>query len=172
MEEEIAKGRFRLDLYYRLNIFPIALPPLRERKEDIAVLANHFVNIYARKENKAITGIADNVIQSMLNYDWPGNIRELENLMARCVLLTAGPTVNSLKLPGLNNKITTAGPQARVKTMTENERDYILSILEGCNWKVHGKGGAAELLDVHPSTLKSRMQKLGIEKKYLKNDSK
>ncbi|MDB5127026.1 MAG: response regulator [Mucilaginibacter sp.] len=171
LEEEISMRRFRLDLYYRLNVFPIMLPPLRERKEDIVSLANHFVNIYARKENKAITGVADHVIQTMLNYDWPGNIRELENLMARSVLLTNGPIVNSLKLSGQNKGIV-IGAQARIKTMTENERDYILLVLEGCKWKIHGQGGAAELLDLHPSTLNSRMKKLGIGKKYSRDDYK
>jgi DNA-binding NtrC family response regulator len=169
LEEEISMHRFRLDLYYRLNVFPITLPPLRERKEDIPALARHFVDIFALKENKTITGIADHVIKAMLNYDWPGNIRELENLIARSVLLTTGPIVNSIKLPG-QTKVAPLISQARIKTMTENERDHILSVLEGCNWKIHGQGGAAELLDLHPSTLNSRMKKLGIEKKYTRND--
>jgi len=176
LEEEISKGRFRLDLYYRLNVFPITVPPLRERKEDIVLLAKHFVNIYAHKENKVITGVDDHAIQTMLHYDWPGNIRELENLMARTVLLTNGPIVNSLKLPfqssPLENPVAATVQQGYIKTMTENERDHILSVLKGCNWKIHGKGGAAEILDLNPSTLKSRMAKLGIEKKFLKSDSK
>lgn len=169
LEEEISMQRFRLDLYYRLNVFPITLPPLRERKEDIASLANHFVNIYARRENKEITGLANHVMQSMLNYDWPGNIRELENLMARSVLLANGPVINALKLPGQNIAIASAVP-GRIKTMTENERDHILSALERCNWKIYGEGGAAELLELHPSTLNSRMKKLGIEKTYSRPD--
>jgi two-component system response regulator HydG len=165
LEEEISMHRFRLDLYYRLNIFPITLPPLRERKEDIESLAKHFVNIYARKENKQITGVADHVIKTMLNYDWPGNIRELENLIARSVLLTNGPVVTALKLPN-KNIASTADSQGRIKTMTENERDHILSALERCSWKIYGQGGAAELLELNPSTLNSRMKKLGIEKSY------
>jgi DNA-binding NtrC family response regulator len=168
LEEEISKGRFRLDLFYRLNIFPITLPPLRERKEDIVLLAGHFVNIYARKENKAITGVADHVMQAMLNYDWPGNIRELENMMARSVLLTNGPIINAIKLPG-QSKATVVEQQGRIKTMIENERDHILSALERSNWKIYGQGGAADLLELNPSTLNSRMKKLGIEKKYYKN---
>jgi len=168
LEEEISKGRFRLDLFYRLNIFPITLPPLRERKEDIVSLASHFVNIYARKENKAITGVADHVMQAMLNYDWPGNIRELENLMARSVLLTNGPIINAIKLPG-QSKAPVVEQQGRIKTMIENERDHILSALERSNWKIYGQGGAADLLELNPSTLNSRMKKLGIEKKYYKN---
>jgi two-component system response regulator HydG len=168
LEEEIAAGKFRIDLYYRINIFPITLPPLRERKEDIIALANHFAKVYARKENKVITGVADNVIKAMLNYDWPGNIRELENLMARSVLLTNGAIVNSIKLPG-QSAPTMAGHDGRIKTMIENERDHILSALERCSWKIYGQGGAAELLELNPSTLNSRMKKLGIEKKYSGN---
>lgn len=168
LEEEIAKGKFRLDLYYRINIFPITLPPLRERKEDIIALANHFAKVYSRKENKVITGVADNVIKAMLNYDWPGNIRELENLMARSVLLTNGPIINTMKLPGQSSP-NMAGHDGRIKTMIENERDHILSALERCSWKIYGQGGAAELLELNPSTLNSRMKKLGIEKKYSKN---
>jgi two-component system response regulator HydG len=169
LEEEISLHRFRLDLYYRLNVFPITLPPLRDRKEDIESLANHFVNIYARRENKQITGVASHVMQSMLNYDWPGNIRELENLMARSVLLTSGPIINVLKLPGQNIAVAATTP-GRIKTMIENERDHILSALERCNWKIYGQGGAAEILELHPSTLNSRMKKLGIEKNYSKSE--
>ena len=169
LEEEISMGRFRLDLFYRLNVFPITLPPLRERKEDIGLLASHFVDTYARKENKVITGVADHVMQLLVNYDWPGNIRELENLMARAVLLTDGPIVNSLRLPG-QSKGTTTGPLARIKTMIEIERDHILSTLGRCNWKIYGQGGAADLLEINPSTLNSRMKKLGIEKKYARNN--
>lgn len=169
LEEEISLHRFRLDLYYRLNVFPITLPPLRERKEDIESLAYHFVNIYARKENKQITGVASHVLQSMLSYDWPGNIRELENLMARSVLLTNGPVINVLKLPGQNIAAASTLP-GRIKTMIENERDHILSALERCNWKIYGQGGAAEVLELHPSTLNSRMKKLGIEKSYLRSE--
>ncbi|MDN3548086.1 sigma-54-dependent transcriptional regulator [Mucilaginibacter aquaedulcis] len=170
LEEEIAAGRFRLDLYYRINIFPITLPPLRERKEDIALLADHFVRIYARKENKIITEIADHVIQTLQNYDWPGNIRQLENIIARSVLLNNGPILEFLKLPGQNKSNVTL-PETRIKSMTENERDHILLVLGQCNWRIYGQGGAAELLELNPSTLNSRMKKLGIEKKYFKHDS-
>jgi len=165
LEDEIAKGRFRLDLYYRLNVFPITLPPLRERKDDLPLLADHFISLYALRENKIVTGLTDDVLQAMRNYDWPGNIRELENLMARSVLLANGPLINSLKLPGVN-KTSVAQPSTdRIKTIAENERDHILIALERCNWKIHGRGGAAELLELNGSTLLSRMKKLGIEKK-------
>ncbi|MDB4903598.1 MAG: response regulator [Mucilaginibacter sp.] len=165
LEDEIATGRFRMDLYYRLNVFPIVLPPLRERKEDILPLARHFVNVYASKENKVITGFTDYVVQTMLNYSWPGNVRELENLMARSVLLASGDMISSLHLPEVKPQGTIAGYNLRVKTITENERDHILSVLETCNWKIFGRGGAAELLELNANTLISRMKKLGIEKK-------
>lgn len=168
LEEEISKGKFRLDLYYRLNVFPITLPPLRERKEDIVSLAKYFVNVYAQKENKVITGVADHVLSAMVNYDWPGNIRELENIVARSVLLASGPVVDSLKLPNQTRGNTTE-LQGRIKSMTDNERDHILHALERCNWKIYGQGGAAELLKLNPSTLNSRMKKLGVERKYTRN---
>ena len=172
LEDEIAAGRFRLDLYYRLNVFPITLPPLRERKEDIPALANHFVNVYARMENKKVTGLADHVMQDMLNYAWPGNIRELENLMARSVLLANGSVIDALQLPN-QRKATKTGLPGQIKSITENERDHILSALEKCNWKIQGPGGAAELLELNASTLSSRMKKLGIEKQVSsKNDGK
>jgi two-component system response regulator HydG len=165
LEEEMAGGRFRMDLYYRLNVFPISLPPLRERKEDILSLANYFLSRYANKENKTIIGLADDVIKAMLDYSWPGNIRELENLMERSVLLANGRIINFLQLP-INQKMAPSiDIKGRLKTMTENERDHILAVLEKCNWKINGQGGAAEILDMNASTLTSRMKKLGIEKK-------
>src|SRR5882724_4037888 len=165
LEEEMAAGRFRMDLYYRLNVFPISLPALRERKEDILLLANHFLNVYANKQNKKITGLADPVIKAMLGYSWPGNVRELENLMERSVLLANGPVINVLRLPVNTMKGNLADIEDRLKTMTENERDHILAALEQCDWKIYGKGGAAELLDINASTLHSRMKKLHIGKK-------
>jgi len=170
LEEEIAAGRFRLDLYYRLNVFPILLPPLRERKEDIPSLANHFVEVFAEREHKKITGIADQVIRLMLNYSWPGNIRELENLMARSVLLSSGPIVNSLQLPNQSQPLFKAAGM-QIKTIAENERDHILTALEICNWRIYGPGGAAELLNINGSTLHSRMKKLGIIKKIASDNN-
>ena len=164
LEDEIAAGRFRLDLYYRLNVFPIPLPPLRQRKEDILLLANHFLSIYAKKEKKTVSGISDEVVGKMLDYSWPGNIRELENLMARSVLLADGPIIESLKLPANPGKGNPMNDADRPKTMSENERDHILSVLQKCKWKVNGKGGAAEILEMNASTLYSRMKKLRIEK--------
>jgi len=164
LEEEVAAGRFRLDLYYRLNVFPIQLPPLRERKEDLLLLANHFLRLHSQKEKKAVTGLAEQVIDAMLNYSWPGNIRELENIMARSVLLTEGHIVTDIHLPPAQKS---AGilPSATTKTIEENERDYILSVIKKCNGKLEGFDGAAKMMNINVSTLRSRMKKLGIEKK-------
>jgi two-component system, NtrC family, response regulator HydG len=164
LEEEMAAGRFRLDLYYRLNVFPISLPPLRERKGDILLLANHFLKIYAYKQDKTILGLADPVMEAILGYSWPGNIRELQNLMERSVLLAKGPVVTSLQLPVDPSKRNVNRIKNSFKSMTENEREHILSALEKCHWKIYGKGGAAELLNINASTLNSRIKKLGITK--------
>jgi two-component system response regulator HydG len=166
LEEEMASGRFRMDLFYRLNVFPIWLPPLRERKEDIPVLANYFISLYSQKENKAINGLSDQAIMSMQNYHWPGNIRELENLMERSVLLTRGCIITSVPIP-VGGKKSVQPLKTGLKTMTENERDHIIAALEMCNWKIYGEGGAAEMLDMNGTTLYSRMKKLGIEKKIV-----
>jgi DNA-binding NtrC family response regulator len=171
LEEEMAAGRFRMDLYYRLNVFPLSLPPLRQRKEDVLLLANHFLTVYANKQNKAIAGLGDQVIKDMLDYSWPGNVRELENLMERSVLLATGRIITSLQLPVHQRKRNLEDMEDRLKTMTENERDHILAALGKCDWKIYGKGGAAELLDIHASTLHSRMKKLGIEKKITSKDT-
>jgi len=164
LEEEVVAGRFRLDLYYRLNVFPIFLPPLRERKADIVLLADYFLRKYATKEGKTITGFADHVIQTILAYHWPGNVRELENLMARSVLLANGSLINSLVLPKSIWHADLAVEARKIKTMEENERDHIVSVLEKCDWKVYGEDGAAKLLDINVSTLNSKMKKLGIQK--------
>jgi DNA-binding NtrC family response regulator len=162
LEKEVAEGRFRLDLYYRLNVFPIELPSLRERKEDIPALAQHFIGIYNHKSGKSITGLSENVIRLMTAYNWPGNIRELENLIERSVLMARTPIIEQISLP-TQLKANSVG-ESPVKTIDENERDYIIRILKKCNGKVWGAGGAAELLNLPPSTLNSKMKKLGIGK--------
>ncbi|HET7000355.1 MAG TPA: sigma-54 dependent transcriptional regulator, partial [Puia sp.] len=162
LDEEVAAGRFRTDLYYRLNVFPIVIPPLRERKEDVMLLANFFIQKFSVIENKTITGFSPDVIRAMEEYDWPGNVRELENLMHRTVLLTKGSLVTEFYLRQEPSKEMSS--DKRLKSITENEREHILATLRSCNWKVYGPGGAAELLDIHVSTLNSKIKKLGIEK--------
>lgn len=163
LEKEVAEGRFRLDLYYRLNVFPIELPPLRERTEDIPALANHFINYYNRKAGKKISGLSDKVLRNLMAYNWPGNIRELENLIERGVLLAKGTIIEDLPLP-INKKEVANSQDFLTKTIHENERDYIVAVLKKCHGKIWGVGGAAEVLNIPPSTLKSKMKKLGIRK--------
>jgi DNA-binding NtrC family response regulator len=166
LEAEMAAGRFRMDLYYRLNIFPIHVPPLRERREDILSLAAHFATQVAIRESRQLEGFSEAAGEALLHYHWPGNIRELQNVMERCVLLSPGNFIQSIPLPASPG----AGiPQRQlpgaVKTFSENERDHILSVLEKTQGKIFGPGGAAQLLALNGSTLQSKMKKLGIGKR-------
>jgi DNA-binding NtrC family response regulator len=170
LEKEVAEGRFRMDLYYRLNVFPILLPALRERKEDIPVLAHYFAEYYSRKIGRSQVEIPDKIMNDLVAHDWPGNIRELEHAIERSVLLAEGKAISQVKMPEFSLKEETlkevAAPyqEHKIKTIEENERDHIIQVLRKCNGKVFGKGGAAELLGINASTLNSRIKKLGIEK--------
>lgn len=166
--KEVEEGRFRSDLYYRLNVFPIQLPPLRERKEEIPALANHFLQKKARKLGKSLKGFSAGVLKQMTAYSWPGNIRELEHVIERSAILTQEPTIKNVQLSAgkrkLSEEIDFDGP---ITTLAENERRHIMKALAHCNWKVSGVGGAAELLDMKPSTLEFRMKKLGIKRQFV-----
>ena len=141
LEKEVAEGRFRLDLYYRLNVFPVTLPSLRERKEDIPALAYYFMNYYNQKAGKKISGLSDRVLKNMMDYDWRGNIRELEHLIERCVLLTKGTTIEEISLPeNPKTAIITGTGESHLKTIHENERDHIISVLKKCNGRIWGSG--------------------------------
>ncbi|AYL94537.1 sigma 54-interacting transcriptional regulator [Mucilaginibacter celer] len=168
LEKEVEEGRFRLDLYYRLFVFPIIIPPLRERKDDIPVLANHFLDRYAQKSGKKITGISTDVMAQLRDYHWPGNVRELEHFIERSVLLTDGPLIKQAYLPKMQNKkespVYEDAATDRLKTIDEHAREHILEVLRRCNGKISGKDGAASKLGLPPSTLHSKMQKLGIKK--------
>jgi len=166
LEKEVAEGRFRLDLYYRLNVFPLLMPPLRERKEDIPALAHHFMHYYNRKTGKKITGFSDKVLKNMMAYSWPGNIRELEHLIERSILMAKSNMIEDVAIPVKPGK-TENMEEARMKTIHENERDYIISVLKKCNGRIWGAGAAAEILNIPPTTLKSKMNKLGIKKGYI-----
>jgi len=165
LEEEVAAGRFRMDLYYRLHVFPIMVPPLKKRKEDIPDLANHFIAVYSEKIGRKAPILSDFALQQIMNYNWPGNIRELEHVMQRTILLTEGNTIKEIEL-SMSSKMHPEPAQESfsIKTILENERDYILYILKKCNGKISGAGGAAEILDIHPSTLNSKIKKLEIKK--------
>jgi len=167
LEKEVADGRFRLDLYYRLNVFPIQLPPLRERKEDIGLLARHFIAVYSAKTGKNVTEISESALKSLLSYQWPGNIRELENLIERSILLAKTDTIEHIPLPAIDEvKINNNSNEWYFKTIQENEREHIINVLERCNGRIRGAGGASEILGLPPTTLASRMQKLGIKRSH------
>lgn len=165
LEEEVAAGRFRMDLYYRLHVFPIMVPSLKKRKEDIPDLAHHFIKVYSEKMGRKAPNLSDFVLQQIMNYNWPGNIRELEHVIQRAILLTDGNTIKEIEL-SMSSKMhpEQSAETFSIKTILENERDYILYILKKCNGKISGAGGAAEILDIHPSTLNSKIKKLEIKR--------
>jgi formate hydrogenlyase transcriptional activator len=148
---------FRPDLFYRLNVFPIRLPPLRERAEDIPLLIAHFVRQFAERQGKAIDEVPEEVIATLRHYSWPGNVRELQNVIERAVVATAGRT---LLLPGPERGIDRAAPSPR--TLAQVERDHIVATLQATNWVLGGWDGAAARLGLSRTTLISRMQRLGI----------
>lgn len=166
LAEETAAGRFRPDLYYRLNVFPIEIPPLRRRVADIPLLARFFLDKYTRKFGKRIEAIAPAALEQLLDYPWPGNIRELQNVIERAVILCQGPL---LEIGPLANprRIAEAHPMGTLEAV---EREHIVKALEATGWTVSGSKGAAAVLGMNPNTLRSRMQKLGIARPIGKRD--
>lgn len=165
LEKEVAEGRFRSDLYYRLNIFPISLPSLRDRREDIPLLASYFIRRFAKKAGRQITTFSNRALQDMIAYNWPGNIRELEHLIERSVLLSSGDTIKQIHLPSTRQIAEpTHSDEVSLKTIDENERGHILSILKYCGGKLSGDGGAAQILGVPTGTLYSKMKRLDIKR--------
>lgn len=163
LEKEIAKGRFRLDLFYRLNVFPIHIPSLRERKEDIPLLANFFVEKHAKAVDKKIAEIPQTFIDHLMHYHWPGNIRELEHIILRNVLLATNGKLDPSHLD-FNIKGDELKTENTIKSISENERDHIINVLKLCKGKVAGEGGAAALLGIPVTTLNSKIKKLEIKK--------
>ena len=161
LKEEVRIGRFRDDLWYRLNVFPITMPPLRERKEDIPLLANWFIDIYAKKYGKSINTIPFNVMKDLQKYPWPGNVRELEHVVERAIITTQG---SRLRLMEKLDAPEREEPQNIRKSLMEVERDYIVQVLKRTGWKVDGGNGAAQILGLNPSTLRTRMKKLQIKR--------
>jgi formate hydrogenlyase transcriptional activator len=164
LEEEVRKNRFRQDLYYRLSVYTITIPPLRERKEDIPLLVQSLVQKCNRKIGKDIETIPQKTIDALQNYAWPGNVRELENVIERAVINAHGNTLR-VELP----KTPTFTVDEENKSLEEIEREYILRMLQKTDWRIAGPGGAAEILGMNPSTLRSRIQKLGIAKPWVRN---
>jgi formate hydrogenlyase transcriptional activator len=162
LKKAVEEGKFRQDLYFRLNVFPILIPPLRERKEDIALLVRYFAQKYGRKLGKKIEVVPQEMMDVLLADSWPGNVRELENMIERAVILSQGSILQideSLDMR-LDAELQTSGSN----TLEDVERSHILSVLEETNWVIDGKRGAAAVLGINPATLRSRMKKLGIKR--------
>jgi len=162
LAQMVAEKQFRSDLYYRLNVFPITAPPLRERAEDIPSLVRYFAQKYGQRMNKEILTIPTEVMNTLTKYHWPGNIRELENFIERAVILSPGPDLR-VPLSELKRSLETQHMGAvGTKTLEEAEREHILKVLEETMWVVSGPSGAATRLGMRRTTLQARMQKLGI----------
>jgi transcriptional regulator with GAF, ATPase, and Fis domain len=166
LEAEVRAGRFREDLLFRLNVFPVTVPPLRERKEDIPELVEHFVNIFSKKVGKTITSIPPATLRTLSQYQWPGNIRELANVIERAVIGTSGPTLKILDHLGEQKKAEDSNELP--ESLAGVERKHIIKTLLSTNWRIEGPNGAARILGLNPSTLRTRMAKLGV----VKNDSR
>jgi len=161
LADMVKRNEFRSDLYYRLNVFPIPLPPLRERREDIPALVEHYVEIYARRMGRQIEHIPPETMSALTSYQWPGNIRELQNFIERSVILTSGNALH----PPLESLRSAAEPESLGPiTLEDAERDHIRKTLEQTRWVVAGPNGAAARLGIKRSTLYFRMQKLGISR--------
>jgi len=163
--EEVNAGRFRRDLFYRLNVFPISLAPLRDRKTDIPILADYFLKNFALKSKRRLQGFSKKAMSTLLSYDWPGNVRELAHLIERQVILAQEGLINDIEIPLEGERSLSA--LKPVKTIFENERDHIFAVLELCNGRISGTNGAAKLLGVPATTLNSKIKRLGLAKKHI-----
>jgi formate hydrogenlyase transcriptional activator len=159
LEDMAAAGRFRMDLYYRLNVFPIRVPPLRERRDDIPVLVQHFVHAFASRHGKSITSVPDGVMMALVRHDWPGNIRELQNFIQRSVIMTSGAELGAPVAELADRRLSIPA-----STLADAERAHIISTLHETNWVVGGRDGAAVRLGVLRTTLIAKMRKLGISR--------
>jgi transcriptional regulator with GAF, ATPase, and Fis domain len=162
LRKMIAEGTFREDLYYRLSVFPLTIPPLRKRKHDISLLAQWFIRKYAKKTGRPINHIPQSAMDNLLNYSWPGNVRELENVIERAVILAADQT---LQIPILHNtQGNIVSNDTSLLSLAEVEKTHLIKVLESTGWAISGEHGAATILEMHPNTLRSRMSKLGIRR--------
>jgi transcriptional regulator with GAF, ATPase, and Fis domain len=165
LEEEVARGKFREDLYYRLHVFPIQLPALRERKEDIPALLQHFAARAGVRYGKVVKGIDARSLPALVNYSWPGNIRELENLVERAVITAKGPSI--VVAAPVSRQFAATDVSPPVMSLAAAEKAAIIQALRLCNGRIRGPQGAAEVLEIKPTTLEARMKKLGIVKEHV-----
>jgi formate hydrogenlyase transcriptional activator len=168
LDATVREQKFRSDLYYRLNVFPIRVPPLRERADDIPLLVRHFVHQFGLRMGKAIETIPPETMDALVRYHWPGNIRELQNVIERAVILTPGSVLNVAvrELTGRSTQPpapSSGGPKDMQSVLDEAERRHIIQALEDANWVIAGPNGAAARLGMKRSTLHARMQKLGVQ---------
>src|ERR671919_252264 len=161
LKEAVKNGAFRSDLFYRLNVFPLEVPALRERKGDIPLLINFFLSKFGKKLGKEVRGVSQRTMESLTNYRWPGNVRELQNVVERAVVLATGPMVRVDESMVRSDDVM---EKSIIDTLENVERNHIVRALNETKWVIHGKKGAAEILGINPSTLRSRMEKLGIER--------
>jgi len=159
LEKEVREGRFRSDLYYRLKVFPIALPALRDRKQDIPLLVSYFVTRFSGTMGKKVESVPAAAMEMLKSYSWPGNIRELEHVIERAVILSQG---SELELGDWMPKSAIVVGNGAPTTLEEVERTHIVAVLTQTNWRVSGDKGAAKILGLNPTTLEARMKKLGI----------
>ena len=162
LEQGIKRGTFREDLFYRLNVFPIRVPPLREHKDDIPLLVQHFIKKYTQKIGSNILTVPQNVMNTLAEYHWPGNVRELENIIERAIILSPA---NKLILGDWFSRVNSLKRDVKFLTLEENEKQYIIKALNKTGWRISGEKGVARLLGINPKTLESRMKKLGITRK-------
>ena len=162
LEREVREGRFRKDLYYRLSVFPIALPPLRERREDVPLLVWHFIERRQADLGRAVKRVPERLMRAFSAHDWPGNVRELENVVERALILTSGATLAAD--PAFLEAAPVVSPVGPRASLADAERAHIKAVLEECGWRISGKGNAAERLGLKRSTLQFRMKKLAIER--------
>ena len=172
LEHAVAAGRFRADLYYRLGVFPIEVPPLRDRREDIPSLVWYFIHRHQSELGRLITKIPVQVMSALQDHDWPGNVRELENVVERAMIRSTGDTLQLDGTFGGRPEAQRAAPG----TLDEIQRSHIENTLQECGWRINGTGNAAERLGLHPNTLRFRMKKLGIptwrEKRFTDRDAR
>jgi transcriptional regulator with GAF, ATPase, and Fis domain len=166
LEKEVERGKFRSDLFFRLNVFPILVPPLRERKDDIPLLVKYFIDKYSKKIGKEHKSIKKSDLDMLLKYDWPGNIRELEHIIERAIIVSEGSNLNFEKILGGNLKQTESDLQS-FKTLVENEKEHIINALKITNGKVTGENSAAQLLGINGKTLGSKMRKLKMKREFV-----
>ncbi len=170
LEAETKSGRFRMDLFYRLNVFPLTIPPLRERKEDLPLIAGFYTEKFSKSYHKNISRIPKNIMKALENYDWPGNVRELINVIERAVIVSDGHAlrlagqISPLAVGPAQENVSIGAEPGKTKSLVKVEREHMVRTLQETGWKIEGHKGAAQLLGIHPSTMRARMRKLGIRR--------